>query len=91
MIQKPPCMGYGICVCCWLDWQFPDHWIGRRGPMDVSPISPDFTAIDVSLLGTFEDQGLTGENTKFGSPKVKHLRCLCEYFYCYVYVFLLYV
>jgi hypothetical protein len=51
MIQKPPCIGYGICVSRWLHRQFPDHLIGRRRPMEGSPMSPDFTALDFYLWG----------------------------------------
>jgi len=51
MIQKPPCIRYGICVSLWLYQQFPDHWIGCRGPMDGSPMSPDFTPLDLYLWG----------------------------------------
>jgi len=51
MIQKPPCIGYESCVSRWLDRQFPDHWMGRRGLMGGYPMSQEFTALDFYLCG----------------------------------------
>jgi hypothetical protein len=42
---------YGICVCRCLDRQFPCHWIGRRGPVEWPPSSPDLTPLDFHLWG----------------------------------------
>ena len=30
-------------VCAFLDEQFPDRWIGRRGPVEWAPHLPDLT------------------------------------------------
>jgi hypothetical protein len=42
---------YGICVRRWLDRQFPGNWIGRRGPVEWPPSSPDLTPLDFHLWG----------------------------------------
>ena len=34
-----------------LDRQFPGHWIGRHGPVEWPPRSPDLTALDFYLWG----------------------------------------
>lgn len=35
----------------WLDEHFPDRWIGRRGPIEWPPRSPDLTPCDFFLWG----------------------------------------
>jgi hypothetical protein len=35
----------------WLIWQFPGRWIGRRGPVEWPPTSPDLTSRDIYLRG----------------------------------------
>lgn len=42
---------FGIHVRQWLDQQFPDAWIGRRGPVEWPPRSPDLTPLDFYLWG----------------------------------------
>lgn len=42
---------YGTEVRQWLDQQFPGHWIGRRGPVEWPPRSPDLTPMDFYLWG----------------------------------------
>jgi hypothetical protein len=32
------------------------HWIGRRGPIDFPPCSPDLTPLDFDLWGTVKDK-----------------------------------
>ena len=77
MIQKSPNIGYGICVRRWSEKQFPGQWIGRRGPVERSPRSPDLTLVDFLLVGGFKVHGVTGKNTKRGTPKRTHYRCFC--------------
>jgi hypothetical protein len=42
---------YGICVRRWLDQQFPDSWIGRRGPFEWPPRSLDLSPLNFYLWG----------------------------------------
>ena len=39
-----------------LDDQFPDHWIGRGGPVEWSPRSPDLNPLDFSIWGLLKDK-----------------------------------
>ena len=71
-IQKPPSIGYGICVRRWLDEQFPGNWIGRPGSMDDPPRSPDFPALDFYLWGHLKAKVYQVKTYKFGSPKGRH-------------------
>ena len=49
MIQKSPYVGYGICVRRWLGRQFTGQWIGRRGPVEWPPRSPDRNPLDFNF------------------------------------------
>ena len=40
-----------MCVRSWLDRQFPGRWIGRRGPLEWPPRSPDLTSTLFLLVG----------------------------------------
>ena len=42
---------YGIQVHRFLDQQFPDAWIGRRGPVEWPPRSPDLSPLDFYFWG----------------------------------------
>lgn len=42
---------YGLTVRRFLDNQFEGRWIGRRGPMEWPPRSPDLTPLDFFLWG----------------------------------------
>uniref|UniRef100_A0AAR2K5X1 Transposase Tc1-like domain-containing protein n=1 Tax=Pygocentrus nattereri TaxID=42514 RepID=A0AAR2K5X1_PYGNA len=42
---------YGCQVQAFLDEQFPGKWIGRRGPVEWPPRSPDLTPLDFYLWG----------------------------------------
>ncbi|KAI2652616.1 Transposable element Tc3 transposase [Labeo rohita] len=42
---------YGCQVRAFLDEQFPEKWIGRRGPVEWPPRSPDLTPLDFYLWG----------------------------------------
>uniref|UniRef100_A0AAR2KFA0 Tc1-like transposase DDE domain-containing protein n=1 Tax=Pygocentrus nattereri TaxID=42514 RepID=A0AAR2KFA0_PYGNA len=42
---------YGCQVQAFLDEQFPGKWIGRRGPVEWPPRSPDLTPLDSYLWG----------------------------------------
>jgi hypothetical protein len=44
VIQKSPHTGINL-----MDWQFPGYWIGRRGPMEWLPRSPNLTPLDSYL------------------------------------------
>ena len=46
MIYKSLYISCSIYVLRWLDRQFTGHWIGRRGPVDWPPSSPDLTLLD---------------------------------------------
>jgi hypothetical protein len=45
---------YGTRVRDLLDQQFPLKWIGRRGPVEWPPRSPDLTPLDFYLWGHFK-------------------------------------
>ena len=49
VIKKYPYIGYGVCVHCWLDGQFPGQWIGCLGPVEWQPRSPNLTTLDFYL------------------------------------------
>lgn len=42
---------YGLQVRRWLDEIFPQHWIGRRGPKEWAPRSPDLNPMDFAVWG----------------------------------------
>ncbi|CAM1324679.1 Uncharacterised protein r2_g3343 [Pycnogonum litorale] len=42
---------YGLQVRRYLDHQFPEAWIGRRGPVEWPPRSPDLSPLDFYLWG----------------------------------------
>jgi hypothetical protein len=42
---------FGRAVRAYLDAQFPQRWIGRRGPKEWPPRSPDLTPLDFFLWG----------------------------------------
>lgn len=54
--QDGACPHYSLIVRAWLDNHFPDKWIGRRGPIDWPPRSPDLTVPDFFLWGVLKDK-----------------------------------
>ena len=46
---------YALAVRDWLDENFPGRWIGRRGPLEWPPRSPDLTPPDFFLWGVVKD------------------------------------
>lgn len=46
---------YAAPVRAWLDRKFPERWIGRRGPMEWPPRSPDLTVCDYFLWGYLKE------------------------------------
>ena len=48
----------------YLDTQLPQRWIGRDGPLVISPRSPDLTALDFFLVGICQEQSLLLENDR---------------------------
>lgn len=46
---------YSRAVREWLDQKFPGRWIGRRGPIEWPPRSPDLTPPDFFLWGYLKD------------------------------------
>lgn len=42
---------YALATRQWLDRFYPRHWIGRRGPIEWPPRSPDLTPMDFFLWG----------------------------------------
>lgn len=60
---------YVLPVRQWLDNHYPDQWIGRRGPIEWPPRSPDLTPLDFFLWGhlksvVFKTQPATIEELK---------------------------
>jgi hypothetical protein len=47
---------YALSVRKWLDQKFPDRWIGRRGPIEWPPRSPDLTPCDFFLWGWLKER-----------------------------------
>lgn len=47
---------YALTVRSWLDQTFPGRWIGRRGPVEWPPRSPDLTPLDFWLWGYLKDK-----------------------------------
>jgi hypothetical protein len=47
---------YAMIVRQWLDKKFPQRWLGRRGPIDWPPRSPDLTPPDFFLWGLLKDR-----------------------------------
>lgn len=43
-------------VRSWLDMKFPERWIGRGGPVDWPPRSPDLTPCDFFLWGVLKEK-----------------------------------
>ena len=46
---------YATAVRNLLDETFPDKWIGRRGPIEFPPQSPDITPMDFFVWGVIKD------------------------------------
>jgi len=49
VIKKYPYVGYGICVHHRSDRCYPGHWIGRHGPVEWKPRSPDLITLNFCL------------------------------------------
>jgi hypothetical protein len=47
---------YALTVRTWLNEQFEDRWIGRRGPLDWPPRSPDQTPMDFGVWGITKEK-----------------------------------
>lgn len=47
---------YAKSVRDWLDEHFPGHWLGRRGPIEWPPRSPDITPPDFFLWGAVKER-----------------------------------
>ena len=47
---------YAVSVRKWLDEQFPDRWIDRRGFVEWPARSPDLTPLDFFLWGILKNQ-----------------------------------
>lgn len=47
---------YAAGVRAWLDQHFPGRWIGRRGPLEWPPRSPDLAPCDFFLWGYLKEQ-----------------------------------
>uniref|UniRef100_V5G0A7 Transposable element Tc3 transposase n=1 Tax=Anoplophora glabripennis TaxID=217634 RepID=V5G0A7_ANOGL len=45
---------YAAAVRQFLDDHFPGHWIGRRGPVEWPPRSPDLSPLDFFSVGSFK-------------------------------------
>ncbi|KAL1267623.1 hypothetical protein QQF64_032986 [Cirrhinus molitorella] len=72
---------YGCQVRAFLDEQFPEKWIGRRGPVEWPPKSPDLTPLDLSL-GSSEGNCLWCEDTRCAAPETTDTGSLCWHFSC---------
>lgn len=72
VIKKYPYVGNGICMHHWLDWKYPGHWIGRHGPVEWKPRSPDLITLDFLLVEAFEGHGVPGESAEYGPSKRTH-------------------
>jgi hypothetical protein len=46
----------------WLDAQFPERWVGRYGPVEWPPRSPDLTPLDFFLWGYIKSKVYEGCN-----------------------------
>ncbi|KAK2702960.1 hypothetical protein QYM36_018485 [Artemia franciscana] len=42
---------FAICLCDYLNQNFPERWIGRRGPVEWPNRSPDLSPLDYFLWG----------------------------------------
>ncbi|PSN58165.1 hypothetical protein C0J52_00997 [Blattella germanica] len=47
---------YHLAVRAFLDDNLQGHWIGRRGPIEFPPRSPDLTPMDFYLWGSVKDE-----------------------------------
>lgn len=47
---------FGIVVREWLNQNYPEHWIGRLGPVAWPPRSPDITPLDFYVWGCLKDK-----------------------------------
>lgn len=50
---------FALCVRNWLNRNLPDMWIGRRGPIEWPPRSPDITPLDFFLWGYLKSRVYT--------------------------------
>jgi len=52
--RAPP--HHAITLCMLLDEQLPNRWIGRRGPVEWPPRSPDLTPMDFFIWSVVKDK-----------------------------------
>lgn len=57
---------YAASVRTWLDRKFPQRWIGRRGPMEWPPRSPDLTVCDFFLWDYLKERVYRTNPTSLG-------------------------
>ena len=62
---------FALVVRDLLDQEFPDMWIGRRGPIDWPPRSPDLTPMDFWLWGMIRDQVYSEKSSNLQELKEK--------------------
>ena len=60
---------FGKTVRDWLDETFPDRWMGRRGPIEWPPRSPDLTPCDFFLWGFLKSQVYAGKPSTIAELK----------------------
>jgi hypothetical protein len=53
-MQNSAPLHYALSVHHWLDENFTDRWIGQRGPMEWSPVSPHISPVDFSVCDYFK-------------------------------------
>lgn len=69
---------YAASVRTWLDRKFPQRWIGRRGPMEWPPRSPDLTVCDYFLWGYLKEQVYRTNPTSLGDLRNRIQQCVTE-------------
>ena len=71
---------YSIAVRAWLDQKFPGRWMGRMGPIEWPPRSPDLTPPDFFLWGYLKQlPGIKGPSPPSTIPEIlDRIRICCQ-------------
>lgn len=67
---------YAVAVRHWLDEKMHGHWIGRRGPHEWPPRSPDLTPCDFYLWGRLKDIVYRQRSATLNELR-EHIRTAC--------------
>lgn len=69
---------YALQVRQWLDRKFPARWIGRRGPLEWPPRSPDLAPCDYFLWGYLKQRVYSTRPSTIEQLRLRIEQCCAE-------------